>query len=82
MLDFFYVEFYIIHYKKGNFSSPTQNFEQYDFLFVSKKTFHRIRGLRMTESLDFEKKGLKGLTSSLFPFFRVFDPVDDEWGAK
>ena len=36
----------------------------------------------MTESLDFEKKGLKGLTSSLFPFFRVFDPHDDDWGVK
>ena len=56
MFDLFYVEFYIILYKKDNFSSPTQNFELYDFLFVSKKTFHRIRGLRMTESLDFQKR--------------------------
>ena len=82
MVDLFYVEFSIIHYKKINFSFPTQNFEQYDFLFVSKKTFQRIKGLHMTESLDFEKKGLKGLTSSLFSLFRVFDPHDDEWGAK
>ena len=29
-----------------------------------------------------ENYGWQGLTSSLFSFFRVFDPVDDEWGAK
>ena len=46
----------------------------------------REKGLKSSLPSPFfspsDKKSLKGLTSSLFSFFRVFDPVDDEWGAK